>query len=225
MGLFSKHRETGEVGALTLSQAWTMLGQRLDLTFEVITDDAVRASGVINGRAVEVEIAAGGGAVKGAISDVVEGFSGRRRKGGGKRRPWSTTLSVACANPRHLQGTLTSMVDIDDPAWDPRNFDPSHCRALRADPPELASELLSPSVRERLMDVPGDISITIAAGQVGLSTVTEVREDAGYIAGSIIHQLARSVPTWPERGITGPPWWIDTLCLVADEVDATPASG
>jgi hypothetical protein len=220
MGLFSK-KAPSDGGALTLAETWTMLGQQLDLAVEVLGEDAIRASGQVGGRAVEVEIAAdGGGAVSGAVSDFAVGLTGRRRKGGGKRRPWHTMLAVECANPRGLTGTITSVVDIEDPSWDPRNFDPAHCRVVRADPPDLASTVLTPEVRDRLMSVQGDVSIRVAGNRVNLTADTEVREEAGFIAASVIHQLTTSIPTWPERGLAGPPWWIDALRVVADAVDA-----
>jgi hypothetical protein len=221
MGLFSKKEKPRDDGALTLAQTWTILGDQLGLSVEVYEADAIRATGTVNGRAIEVEISAdGGGAMTGALSDFVEGASGRRRRGGGKRRPWHTSLVVACVNPRGLAGTLVSVVDLDDPSWDPRNFDPAHCRVVRTDPSELAPTLVTPAVQERMMSVAGDVMIAIGGQRVTLAAEADVKLDAGFIAGSIIHQLPRSILTWPERGTAGPPWWIDTLCVVADAVDA-----
>lgn len=221
MGLFSKKRSSdADEGALTLVQAWTLLGEQLGLTVESPGEDAVHADGMVHGRSVDVEITADpGSALADGISDFTHHFTGRRRKGGGKRRTWRTVLSVSCTNPRGLAGTITSAVDLNDPDWDPRNFDPAHCRAITVDPPELAA-VLTPAVRDRLMQVMGDVAFTVDGQRVVLAVDNEARVDAGYIAGSIIHQLNRSIPTWPERGTAGPPWWIDTVCALADAIDA-----
>ena len=219
MGLFSKKPKVDEA-ALTLAQTWTTLGPRLGLVVEVHADDAITAEGTVNGRGVKVEIAAGSGnRLGGAIADFAQEFSNQRSRKKTKRRPWRPVLAVACTNPRQLTGTITSAVDVNDPAWNPRNFDPAHCRVVRAEPAALAAAVLTPAVNERLLGVVGDVSLAISPEFVAVAREDDVSVEAGFIAASIIHQLPISLPPWPDKGLIGPPWWIDTLCVVADALD------
>lgn len=201
-------------GEPTLAQAWQMLGGELGLAVEERGERSVRAVGTVRGRAVEVDIegtTTGGGFLM-QFRPVQ-----RQRKA---RQRWHTSLTVGCVNPRGLTGRLRSFVDIQHPDWDPRNFDPTHCRVVDAEPHELAAVVLTDDVRARLASVWGDVEIAVAADHVGVRAEAGTSMEGGFVAGSVIHHPP-SGPTlpWPERALAGPRWWVHLLCDVADSLD------
>jgi hypothetical protein len=211
MGWFTRNQQR-DAAAPTLAEAWETLGHRLGL--EVVAGDerAVRAHGIIRNRPVSVEIR---GSQRG--SELLSGMGPTRRKRVHQR--WTTELTVGCRNPAGLEGVLESVTDIHDPEWDPRNFDPSHCRIVRSDPPELAGRIITPSIHERLMGLETDNRIEVRSGDVRVAADTTTGPDVGFIAGSPIHLYPGPPQPWPDRALAGPPWWIDLLCDIADAVD------
>ena len=215
MGLFGGDEEP------TLGEAWALLGARLGLEVEELGDRSVRAHGQVRGRPMAVQVDGGG---TGGSKDffralfMVNTISSRNR-----RETWHTVLSVGCANPAGITGTLTSAVDVHDPAWNPRAYDPRNGRHVTSDPPELAERVLSPENHEKLMSLIGDIEIQVLGDRILIDdTSTAIAgKGATYVAGSPIHQPKGTLPQpWPDRAITGPPWWIDLLCDVADRVES-----
>lgn len=201
----------------TLDEAWRTLAARTGLAVHRADEWEVRADGAIRGRPVSVHIA---GRRRG--SEFLAAFTGTNRRR--VHEVWSTELTVGCRNPRGITGTLVSFVDTDDPAWEPGRFDMSLGRVVRADPPELGDLLLDDAVRERLMGLVGDHTITIHADAVRLSAERKASKDGGWFVGVPIHVEYPGAPLpWPERALAGPPWWIDLLCDLADGLDAAPA--
>lgn len=194
-----------------------MLGQRMGLAVEELGERSVRVHGEVRGRPLHVEI--DGKSARSEFARFLFGvntISSRNRM-----ETWSTKIAVRCANPRRALGVIESSVDANDPTWQPRNFDPRHCRRVRTDPVGLAEQALSADVHERLMSIIGDVRI-----QVGPEWVVIDHQDtavpgkgANYVAGSLIHRYQGSPLPWPDRAIAGPPWWIELLCDIADTVD------
>jgi hypothetical protein len=204
-------RDEGEPG---LAEAWQTLGDRLGLAVEVSGERSVRAKGTVRGRPVTVEI---NGRQRG--TEFLQDLAPTHRRRVHQR--WSTELTVGCTNPRGLHGVLESIRDIDDPAWDPRNFDMSHCRVVRTDPASLAAWVVTPSIHERMMGLQTDHRIHVDPAQIRVSADEKTNRDGGYMVGSPIHNAyPRPAQPWPERALAGPPWWIDLLCDIADAVDA-----
>jgi hypothetical protein len=211
--VFGKSRQ--DDGEPTLGQAWQTLGQRLGLSVDSSDPRAVHAEGVVCGRRVVVDISS-----KQRGSEFFAAFKKPGRGGNRAYLNWSSSLSVACTNPRGLTGSVESIVDITDPSWKPGNFDPLHCRVVRASTPELAAVVLTPSVRDRLMQWVTDARFEVQSDRVVLAEDARSRLDSGYVAGSIVHRFVGSPPPWPERALIGPQWWVDLLVDVADALDA-----
>lgn len=182
-------------------------------------DRSIHATGTVHGRRVEVDIEAD---PKGSELLRSERWAGARRPR--PRDLWRTELTVGCANPRGLAGTISSAVDVEDPAWDPRNFEPSHCRVVAAEPDSLAAAVLTESVRKHLSSIHVDVAIGVEPDAVRLRDERSMNSGAGFVAGSVVHHHQGSPPPWPDRAVIGPPWWIGVLCEIADAVDAPDAA-
>jgi hypothetical protein len=193
-----------------------MLGERLGLEVEVVGDRHIRARGAVRGHPTIVEIEGGGGK-----REFFRFLFGNNTIGSRNRRDhWHTVLAVGCTNPSGSTGTITSAVDVNDPAWTPGAYDPRNGRKVTTDPPSLAELALTPDIRERLMGVVPDLSIEVQPTFVRLDVQdTAMPGGASYVAGSPIHQYQGSPPPWPERALVGPPWWIDLLASIADALD------
>ena len=200
----------------TLAEAWGMLGARLGLNVEPSGDDHVRATGTVRGRTVTVEIS-GRGSDQG-LRGFLREFRPAQRQGRA-RESWHTQVCVSCANPDGLKGSIESVVDVTDPAWDPRNYDPRAGRVVRSDPAELRERVVTPSAHERLMDIVGDIRFELDANSLSLDDTSSTSKGAGFVAASPLHGPRGPVVPWPERALVGPPWWIELMCDLADAVD------
>lgn len=201
----------------TLAEAWTMLAERFDLTVEPGGDRSVRVHGRIRDRAVVVEIDGSGGR-----SEFARFFFGLNTISSRNRREkWHTVLSVGCANPSGATGTITSAVDVRDPAWNPREYNPRNGRKVTTDPPSLADRVLTPDTHELLMSIVDDLTIEVLPDQIRIDHHDTAIPGSGanYVAGSFIHQYQGPPRPWPDRAIAGPPWWIDLLCGLADALD------
>jgi hypothetical protein len=205
----------------TLAEAWGMLGSRLGLKVESSGDDEVRASGTVRGRTVTVEIS--GRASDQGLPGFLRVFRPPQRQGRA-RESWHTQVRVSCANPDGIVGWIESAVDLNDPAWDPRNYDPRACRVIRSDPPDLRERVVTPSIHERLMDIIPDIRFQLDADSLRLDDKSSTKKGGGFVAASPIHTPRGPVVPWPERALVAPPWWIDLMCDLADGVDGTSAS-
>jgi hypothetical protein len=204
-------------GGPTLAEAWAMLGERLGLQVEPQGENGIRAHGLVRDRPVTVAIER-----EAARSEGWRFLAGLNTKSSRNRRDtWHTVLSVGCANPSGLTGTIESAVDVNDPAWNPREYDPRNGRFVRADPSALGEKLLDAGTYERLMSVMDDVVIHVDATAVRIDDHSTTSPDAGvtYVAGSLIHHYLGSPLPWPERAVAGPPWWIELLCDLADAVD------
>lgn len=202
-------------GLPTLGEAWQMLGQRLGLSVQQPDEHTVHAEGTVRGRRVVADITSHQPKMKAFLMQFRP--PQRQRK---ERITWNSSLTVSCANPGGLTGFVESVVDIKDPRWDPRNFDPLHCRVVRGEPAALADRVLTPSVRERLMQWVTDARVEVRADHLFLGGEKSTRLDGGYIAGTAMHMYVGSPPPAPERALAGPPWWIDLMCDMADALDA-----
>jgi hypothetical protein len=210
-----------DAGEPTLAEAWAMLGERLGLEVAARGEHAITAGGIVRGRPVSVEIER-----KGARSEGWRFLAGLSTISSRNRRDtWHTVLSVGCTNPSGITGTIESVVDVDDPAWNPREYDPRNGRHVRSDPPGLA-HLLDAEAHERLMSIMEDVVIQVGAATLVIDHRSTTRPDsgAGYVAGSFVHHYQGPPPPWPERAVAGPPWWIELLCDLADAVDAATSS-
>lgn len=217
MGLFSRRTSTADAdaGRLDLPQTWQLVAQRHGLELAVAEPSGVHARGVVRGRRVDARVRGQGSGVQAFMSEFRP--PQRRRD---PRDPWQCALSVECANPRGLTGSLESFVDVRDPAWDPRNFDPGHCRVIRSEPASLAEVVATPSVRERLSSIHDDVTIEVAPTFVRVAAEGSSKAGEGsYLAGCVIHHYAGPVQPWPERGVAGPTWWLELLLDMADAVD------
>lgn len=202
----------------TLAEAWTMLGERLGLQVESPAAHSIRAHGTVRGRPVTVTIERSGARSEGwRFLAALNTISSRNR-----RDTWHTVLSVGCANPSGVTGIIESAVDVNDPSWDPRHYDPRAGRHVQSDPPELVARVPDAGTHERLMSIIDDIGVQVGPTAIVIDHRATTRPDSGatYIAGSFVHHFQGSPPPMPERAIAGPPWWIDLLCDMADAVDA-----
>ena len=201
--------------APSLVDAWQMIGHRLGLAVQVRGEHSIEATGSVRGRGVAVSIEG-----RQVGTELLRGFATTNRKRVHQR--WNTQVAVACHNPRRIVGTVEMFTDANDPAWNPRVFDPAQCRAVRATTPGLADLTLSPSLRARLAPVLFDPRFDISADAVRLVTdEKKVDVDGGYFVGSPIHVNYPNAPQpWPERAVAGPVWWIEMMCEIADAVDA-----
>lgn len=204
----------------TLAEAWGMLGPRLGLDVESPADDRVRATGTVRGRTITVEIS-GRGSDQG-LRGFLREFRPPQRQGRA-RQSWHTLVHVSCVNPDGLAGSIESVVDVTDPAWDPRNFDPRAGRVVRSDPVDLRERVVTPSVHERLMDIVPDVRFEVDANSLRLDDTSSTSKDSSFVAASPIHGPRGPVVPWPERALVGPPWWIELMCDMADAVDGSTA--
>jgi hypothetical protein len=202
----------------TLAEAWAMLGQRLGLSIEPTGDDHVRATGTVRGRTVTVEI--GGSASDEGLRGFLREFRPAQRQGRA-RESWDTQVRVSCENPEGLVGWIESVVDVTDPAWNPRDFDPRSGRVVRTEPVDLRERVVTPSVYERLMDIVPDIRFELDTDSLRLDDTSGTSKGGGFVAASPIHLPRGPVVPWPDRALIGPPWWIDLMCDLADAVDGT----
>ena len=194
-----------------------MLGQQLGLTIEKRGERSIRATGVVRGRGVTVEIEC-----KAERSEFwrflasVSTISSRNR-----REEWHTAIAVACVNPSGATDSIASAVDVNDPAWNPRECNPRNGRRVVADPPALGQRALTADTHERLMSIMDDVRIDVHPQAIVIDDHSTARPGSGanYVAGSLLHHYQGSPPPWPQRAIAGPPWWIDLLCEIADTLD------
>ena len=206
-----------DVGEPTLGEAWGMLADRLGLAVEERGDRSIHAHGRVRGREVVVDIEGSGGKKEFArFLFGVNTISSRN-----KREKWRTVLSVGCANPSGLTGTIESAVDVCDPAWNPREYNPRNGRNVVTDPPSLAGRVLNPETHELLMSIMDDVKIHVTPTEIRIDDEKAAIPDSGpnYVAGSLLHHYQGSPPPWPERAIIGPPWWINLVCDLADTLD------
>lgn len=134
-----------------------MLGQRLGLTVEELGERSIRAHGTVRGRGVTVEIE--GEAARSEFGRFLAGLntiSSRNR-----REKWRTVLTVGVTNPSQVSGTVTSAVDLNDPAWNPREYNPRNGRKVVADPPSLAEQVLTAATHELLMSLMDDVRVQV----------------------------------------------------------------
>ena len=193
-----------------------MLGQRLGLRVESSGDDRVRATGTVRGRTVTVEIS-GRGSDHG-LRGFLREFRPPQRQARA-RESWHTLVRVSCANPEGLAGSIESVVDVTDPAWDPRSYDPKAGRVVRSDPVDLRERVVTPAVHERLMEIVGDVRFELDGDSLRLDDTSGTSKGGGFVAASPIHAPRGPVVPWPERARVGPPWWIELICDLADAVD------
>jgi hypothetical protein len=203
--------------SMSLVEAWRALGERYGLDVTSSNPEAIVATGVVRGRSIRVDIHRNRKA-----SEPFQGMAEKRRRMK-MRHHWSTELTVACANPRGLQGAVQSFVDIRDPAWKPLDVERSRCRIVRTEPASLAHLVLDPSIHARLQGMTGDHQILVEPTQIRLTVDdTSKQVEDGYFTGSPLH--VEYPGPWPatfrERALVGPPWWFDLLGDIADAVDA-----
>lgn len=202
----------------TLTEAWQMLADRWQLSVEEVGERSIRATGTVRGRPLSIEIDGGG-----ARSEFGRFFFGLNTKSSRNRREtWRTVVTVGCRNPSGATGAIESAVDVRDPAWNPREYNPRNGRKITAKPPTLAQRALTPDLHERLMSVQGDVVIHVDAAAIRIDDESTAIPGSGanYVAGSVVHHYQGSPQPWPQRAIAGPPWWIDLLCDIAETVDA-----
>lgn len=205
-------------GEPTLAQAWTLLADRYGLTIDERGERSIRAHGEAGGRELTVEI--DGEGARGEFSRFLFGLntvSSRNR-----REKWHTVVSIGCANPGRVTGTIESAVDVRDPAWKPGEYNPLNGRKVHTDPASLADRVLTTDTYERLMSITEDVRIDVQPTAVRLDHRSTALPGPGanFVAGSVIHHYQGDPPPWPQRAIAGPPWWIDLLGDLADAVDA-----
>ena len=203
-----------EPGEPTLAEAWHLLAPRYGATVEERDVESVLVRGTVRGRPFVADIAA---AKKWNEALIEMNADPRRRRA---HRDWHTELVVACANPRGLAGSIKAFKDLNDPAWDPRNFDPTHCRKVVADDPAVAASLV-PVVAARLLPLWSDVQLVVDANSVRVLDDSSSAKDIGFVGGSLIHQPVGPVVPWPDRALVGPQWWLELLCDLADAVDLT----
>jgi hypothetical protein len=199
---------------MSLVEAWQVLGERHRLAVTSSNSEAIVATGVVRGRSLRVDIHRNR-----KLSEPFQGMAEKHRRRD-MRYEWTTELTVACVNPRGLQGALQSFVDIRDPARKPR--DGERCRIVRTEPASLAQHVLNESIHARLDDLNGDQQILIEPRQIRLTVdSTSLQQKDAYFTGSPLH--VEYPGPWPatfrERALVGPPWWFDLLCDIADAVD------
>lgn len=193
-----------------------MLGERLGFEVEVRAERSIRARGTVRGRPVVVEIEGSGGRREFArFLFGINTISSRNR-----RETWHTTLAVGCANTAGT-GMLESAVDVRDPAWNPREYDPRNGRKVTTDPAALADRILTAELGEALMNIMDDVRIHVGSDVLRIDDESTAipGKGANYVAGSLIHHYMGSPQPWPERALAGPVWWIDLMCDLADAVE------
>ena len=201
-------------GEPSLVEALQMLASQLGAQVEVRGERSIRAIGTVHGRGFVVDI---DGDRKG--SDLLKSFA-QNPRGSRAHIVWRTEIAVGAANPAGLTGVLASFVDVRDPNWNPRIFDPAHCRVVGTDPVELASRILTPSIHHQLMSVLGDVRIGIEPGAVRIVEEQKTDQHGGFVAGSFVHIRPGPIVPWPDRALVGPPWWLLLLAEIAVAVDA-----
>jgi hypothetical protein len=128
---------------------------------------------------------------------------------------------VECTNPTGVTGTIRSIVDVNDPAWNPAEYSPRDGRHVTTEPASLAGRALTADTHERLMSITDDVSVEVQREEIVLNHHSTARpgSHASYVAGSVLHHHQGAPLPWPQRATAGPPWWIDLLCSIADTVD------
>jgi hypothetical protein len=204
-------------GEPTLAQAWTLLEERYGLTIDERGERSIRAHGEVRGRELTVQIDG-----EGARSEFARFLFGLNTISSRNRREkWHTVVSIGCANPGRITGTIESAVDVRDPAWKPGEYNPRNGRKVHTDPPTLADRVLTTDTHERLMSITDDVRIDVQPTAVCLDHRSTALPGSGanYVAGSVIHHYQGDPSPWPQRAIAGPPWWIDLLADLAEAVD------
>lgn len=201
----------------TLAQAWTMIGGQLGMAVEERGERSIRANGVVHGRAVIVDIE-GEQASSGFFRFL---FGTNTVSSRNRREAWHTVVAVACTNPRAVTGVVESAVDVRDPAWNPREYNPRNGRHVRSDPPTLAQQMLTATTYEALMSITDDVRIDVLSDAVRIDHHATAIPGSGanYVAGSFLHHFQGTPPPWPQRAIIGPPWWIGLLCELANALE------
>ena len=210
-------KRRNDAGEPSLAEAWAMLGEQLGLAVDSPGGRSVRAHGHVRNRAVTVEIEGGGGRKEFArFFFGLNTISSRNR-----REKWHTVLSVGCANPSGVTGTVESAVDVGHPDWNPREYNPRNGRTVRTDPPTLAGRVLTVETHEHLMSIMDDVQIQVhpSAIRIDHQSMALPGSGANYVAGSLIHHYQGTPPPWPERALVGPRWWVNLLCDMADTLD------
>jgi len=201
----------------TIGQAWNMVGDRLGLSVDERSERSISATGTVRGRPITVEIDGDPARSEGWRHLFgVNTISSRNR-----REKWHTVLSVGCANPSGVTGVLESAVDVRDPAWNPREYNPRNGRKVTTDPPALADRILTPETHETLMSISDDLKIQVQSSALVIDDESTALpgSQTGYVAASFLHHYQGAPPPWPDRAVIGPPWWIDLLCDLADALD------
>jgi hypothetical protein len=211
--MFKKNRG-GDDGEPTLVEAWQALAARHGLAVDVTDEQSIRAGGTYRGRTLAVDIHRDR-----KPTEPFHGLASRRRRGH-MRQHWVTEVTVSCTNPAGSVGALQTFTDIRDPSWDPRNFDPAHCRIVRTEPASLADRVFTSSIHERLAGMRYDHQIHVEPTRIRLFSNDTAAGENGYFIASPIHsEYPGSPPPWPERALVGPSWWFDLLCDIADAID------
>jgi len=194
-----------------------MLGDRLGLTIDVRGDRSIRADGSVRGRRIVVEI--DGTRDRGGFARNFFGIntiSSRNR-----REKWHTMAAVGITGESAMTGEIHSAVDVRDPAWNPREYNPRNGRKVWSEPTQLAQRLLTAETHESLMSISDDVQIRVEPNAIRIVDDSTAIPDSGpnYVAGSLIHHFTGPIPPWPERALIGPTWWIDLLCDLADSAE------
>ena len=200
-----------------VGQAWGMIGGRLGLSVEERSERSIRATGTVRGRSITVDIDGDPARSEGWRHLFgVNTISSRNR-----REKWHTVLSVGCTNPSGVTGVIESAVDVRDPAWNPREYNPRNGRKVTADPSSLADRILTPETHESLMSISDDLKIQVQSAALVIDDESTALpgSQTGYVAASFLHHYQGDPPPWPDRAVIGPPWWIDLLCDLADALD------
>ena len=201
----------------TLGQAWGTLGDSLGLSVDERGERSIRATGTVRNRPINVEIEGDTGRSEFArFLFGLNTLSSRNR-----REKWHTVLSIGCANPSGVTGVIESAVDVRDPTWNPREYNPRNGRKVSTDPASLAERVLTPATHEGLMSITDDLKIQVQATVLVIDDHSTALPGSGanYVAGSFIHHFQGDPPPWPDRALIGPPWWINLLCDLADTLD------
>ncbi len=216
MGWFTRRGRDDVADELGLDDAWRTLAPELGGAVEVRSARSVHVVGRRRGRTFEADVDADGL----GPTDVLRMAFGETKRKRQAYRQWRTSLSVSCAAAAERRGTLRSYVDVRDPAWNPRVYDPNAGRAILTDPPTLAAHVLTPAIRAKLLEIAVDVDITIHPDAVRIEHHTKVPQESGFLAGSVIHAYPGPVQRMPASAVAGPPWWIDLLCDIAELAEA-----
>jgi len=203
----------------TLGEAWTMLGEQLGLSVDERGERSIRATGIVRGRPLTVEIDGEG---KTGRKEFARFFAGLNTiSSRNQREKGNTVLTVGCTNPSGTTGTIESSVDVNDPAWTPGQYDPRNGRSVHANPQALADLALTADTHERLMSITDDVQIQVQSKAIVIDqhSMAIPGSGANYVAGSFLHHAQGEPQPWPGRAIAGPPWWIDLVCDLADTLD------